>query len=211
MNLSKPQFKSLPKKLQGLILILATASVLILCWSGWDVLHSSQDLRWIVLAALAVMTIPFTLFLPTAEIMVSFGETYLMAIAMLYGPSHCVITAAFCALCFIGLNRFQGTFRNAFNFSGMVCDAFLYSTIYRLAKPTDTLRGMVLAAAIMAIVSFLFNSLILITAVSWQHGIFDFKRWVRVSLPLSINPILLRLVPCLLPQCIALARWFHSQ
>jgi hypothetical protein len=197
MSASETRFKSLPKGLQVVLVVLVAAAVIIVCWSSWDVLHSSQGLFWIVLAALAVMTIPFALFLPTAEIMVSFGETFLMAIAMPYGPSHCVITAAFCALISIGLFGFLGPARkffsvviNAFNFSGMVCDAFLYSTIYQLAKPTDTIGGMGMAAIIMALFSFLFNSLVTFMAISWRHGGFDLKQWVREYLPLSINTLL---------------------
>jgi hypothetical protein len=199
LNPSKPRLKSPPPKLQVLIVVLVVAAVIIVCWSGWDVLHSSQGRLWILLAALAIITLPFTVFLPTEGLMVFFGDAYLMAIAMIDGSSRCVLAMAVCALICIGLFGFLGpdrkffrfsVARNAFNFSVMVCNALLYSTIYQLAKPTDTISGMALAAIIMAVVSFLFSSLLTFTAILWQHGSFDLKRWARVSFPLSVNTFL---------------------
>jgi hypothetical protein len=187
MKTSGLQFRSLPKKLQALIIILFTAAIIILCWSVSTLLHSPQDVRWIVIALLAIITVPFAVFLPSTGTMLLLGDTYLMAIAIMYGSATCVIATAFYALVAVVLFRFLGASASVFNFSLIVCDAFLYSSAYHIAKPS----GIALTALVLAVVSFLFSSVIAAAAVSWQqHDSFHLKRWAKSSLPLSINTLL---------------------
>ena len=72
----------------------------------------------------------------------------------------------------------------------MVCDAFLYSMAFHFTASADAAGSidLLFPAAVMALVSFLFNSLLTGTVVSWRLG----KRisWARVYLPLSLNSII---------------------
>ncbi len=68
-----------------------------------------------------------------------------------------------------------------FNFSGIVCEAFLYSTAYRLAKPTGAIGAStpLLPAAIMALTSFSFSSLLAATAASWTDSKLSWQLWAK--------------------------------
>jgi hypothetical protein len=109
-----------------------------------------------------------------------------MAIAIVYGISACVIATAVCVLAvFLATARLRIILLASF--AAWVCDAFLYSTAFHLALPTDAtgIKSLLFPAAVMALVSFLFNSLLTKIVASWRLG----KRisWVRVYLPLSLN------------------------
>jgi len=109
-----------------------------------------------------------------------------MAIAIVYGTSACVIATAVCILAvFLKAEKFRTAFLASF--AGWVCDAFLYSMAFRLALPADAaaIKDLLFSAAVMALVSFLFNSLLITTVVSWRLG----KKisWVRTFLPLFPN------------------------
>ena len=180
----------LPRKLRILIIVLAAFAVVILCWSGWEFANHMPDHDWIVLAALAIVTFPFCVWLPRTETIVTFGDTYLMAISLIYGPSSCIIaTALYACLSLIYALRTANRFLFVFGFSVLVCDALIYSLAFQFIKPTAAheISAYSMPAVIMALVSFLFTSLIAATAISWRHGNRISALWVRVYLPLLLN------------------------
>lgn len=189
MNASKYSFKALPHKLQVLIVVLTAFAIGTLCWSACDFAPQIHGSGWIMLTLFALMIVPFTIILPIAELAVFPGDIYLMAIAILYGSSTCVIATAFCAFAYLCISRKSSQlFMLIFNFSVMVGGAFLYSAAYQLTKPTyGGIKAMVLPVAMMTLVSFLFTSLATATAISWKRGNRIAEHWTITCLPLVLN------------------------
>jgi hypothetical protein len=190
LPITQTSWNALPKKLQILTVFLAVIAVFILCWSSWEfAAHMPTNNGWIILAMMALATFPFFINLPQIETIVTFGETYFMAIALLYGPSTCVISTAIYALLFLLASKPFKPFLIVFGFSVLVCDAFLYSVVVRFIKPTAVheISAYLLPAALTALISFLFTSLVAATAISWQHDSPISAFWVRAYPPLLLN------------------------
>jgi hypothetical protein len=199
---------AIPTKLKALIVVLTAIAILIICWSGWDLTHQTRSTSWILFTLLAVITVPITVSLPTAATVVSLGDTYIMAVAMMHGTSACVVATACYALATLLPLAKRLRFRAiVFNFSGMVCGAFLYSTAYHLAEPADAngITATMLPAAILALTSFAFSSLLTATAVSWKSGKGSLRYWTRVHLPLVVNFLIA--AAC----AIFIAAWFEKK
>ena len=193
LPITQISWNELPKKLQILIVALAAIAIAILCWSSWEFANHMPNHGWMILASLAFVTFPFFINLPQIESSIFFGDVYLMAIAMMYGPSTCILaTALFACLSILHASRpFTPIklFLVIFGFSVLVCDAFLYSMVLQFIMPTAVheLSAYILPAATMALISFLFTSLIAATAVSWRRDNRISAFWVRTYLPLLLN------------------------
>jgi hypothetical protein len=189
---AKISWDTLPKKLQILIVVLAAIAVAILCWSGWEFANHVPTHGWIFLAMLAFLTFPFFINLPQIETNIFFGETYLMAIAISYGTSTCVIsTAIYALLCLLSSKSFK-PFQFIFGLSVLVCDAFLYSVAFKLIKPVNmhSFGDYLLPAYAMALVSFLFSSITTAVAVSWRHESRISSQWAKGYILLVWNTII---------------------
>lgn len=137
--MKETRFKTLPKKLRCLIVGLAAVALVILSWSCWDFATHTRSGDRIGLTILALLTVPFMIFLPSTETFVFIGEAYPMVIAIIHGTSTCVVASACYALGILLITaRFGKSFRHVFNFSASLCEAFLYSMAYQLTKPTDS-------------------------------------------------------------------------
>ena len=187
----KPTNKTtIPTKLKVLTALLVIVVIPIIFWSGWDVVHQTRNSALILFTLLAVTTVPFYLSLPAVGTVVFMGDIYIMALAMMHGICTCVV-AALCYAMFISLalaNRVRPHML-IFNFSGMVCGAFIYSAVFRLAKPTDAIgtTALLLPAAVMALTSFSFSSLLVATATSWTSSKASWQFWTRIRLRLSAH------------------------
>jgi diguanylate cyclase (GGDEF)-like protein/putative nucleotidyltransferase with HDIG domain len=188
-------WSQLPNKLRIYILSFVVAAVPILLWSISD-LHRAQaenGTGWLVLTVLAILTVPFFLFLPSVNATIGIGDSYLIAIAMLYGASPCII-ATFCHTVIasvFGRNRPKVyAYRVVFNVSSLVCGSFLYSTIYNslvTRHQQADLQNIILPAALLMTTLFLFNSISTSVAIAWalNDKVFDF--WSKNCLPLAID------------------------
>ena len=185
-------WSDLPQKLKILIVALASISIPIVFHASSDLVYNPHASYWIVLTVLAVLTVPFFLFLPSVNSIIGIGDAYIMAIAMLEGTSPCVIATLFhtiTASIFAPNRPKVYAYRVVFNSSSMVCGAWLYSTLFSALNPTHSteLDVLVLPAAMLTIVFFLFNSLITSTAISWASGQRMTGFWVKNCLPLAID------------------------
>jgi len=185
-------WSDLPNKLKVLIIIVTGIGVPILLQAVSQLFYLQADINWVILTVLAVLTVPFFLFLPSVNSIIGIGDAYIMAIAMLYGPAPCVLATFFHTLSaslFVP-NRPKVYFhRVLLNTSSMVCGAWIYSNLYRLLNPTlsHDLKHIVLPAAFLTIVFFLFNSLIISTAIAWSSEKRVLAFWVANCLPLWID------------------------
>lgn len=128
-----------------------------------------------------------------------------MAIAVIHGTATCVVASAIYALGILPFTtKFGKPFVCIFTISALLCEGFLFSTAYHLAKPVypQGLTAMILPLAVMALVSFLFTSLLTATAVSWRRGNRVFSFWPRSYLPLALNSF----IAAAIAGCIAF--WF---
>jgi len=130
-------WRELPNKLRIYIIVLAALAVPVISWSTWDVAHTPVSSGWIVLTVLTVLTVPFFLFLPSANAIVGIGDAYVVAMAMMFGPSPCIIATLCHSLTASVLvpNR-PKMYRAVFNVSSMVCVAWIYSHTYKLINPS---------------------------------------------------------------------------
>ncbi len=188
-------WSQLPNKLRIYILSFVVAAVPILIWSISD-LHRAQTetgTGWLVLTFLAILTVPFFLFLPSVNATIGIGDSYLIAIAMLYGVSPCII-ATFCHTVIasvFGRNRPKVYgYRVIFNVSSLVCGSFLYSSIYHALVTQHQqaeMQNIILPAVLLMTTLFLFNSISTSIAIAWalKEKVFDF--WAKNCLPLAID------------------------
>lgn len=184
---------NLPAKLKAYIVLLALAAVPLIIWAILD-LHTKPpaDTGWLVLTGLVLATVPFFLFLPSVNATIGIGDSCIMAIAMLYGVSPCVI-ATFChtVITSIFARRRPSIhlYQIIFNTSSMVCAAWIYSNIYHLLNPGQStqIQDIILPAAVLTATFFLLNSLLTSTAMSWAVGDRVFGFWTRNCLPLAID------------------------
>jgi hypothetical protein len=190
-NASPVSWKVLPNDLRLLTVLLASGSVAAVVWSFFNIGPSFRGGGWLVLTAFALLTVLIGGHIPYGR--VSFEEPFLMAIAIMYGTSGCVLAAAcFAAASLLPpliVRRKLPLFIIPFHF-GVVCSAFLYSSAYRLTSHSTQLNGQLLPAALMAVTGFLFATLVTAKAASWQSGEKFWPFWRRVHLPLLVNDFL---------------------
>src|SRR6266542_6707314 len=135
-------WQELPKKLRLYIATAAVLAIPIILWTLWDLVWNPHHPGWVVLAILAALTVPFFLLLPSVNTMVGIGDAYIMAIAMIYGPSPCIM-ATLChslAASIVILRPKVYLYRVFFNVSSTVCIAWIYSNAYKLINPSRSTK-----------------------------------------------------------------------
>jgi hypothetical protein len=162
-----------------------------LCWAAWNYANQSHSHFPVFLVFIALLTVPFVIYLPQAEALVFFADAILMAIAIMYGTSTCILATACVALCSLLFCQRNILLGFVFNFSCMVCGALLYSTLFHLLLPVRSsgLAEMVLPAVVMALVAFLFNASLTATTVSWKRGESISAHLIGVYAPLILNSL----------------------
>jgi len=134
LSVDRTDWTSLPRSLHILTGTLAAMAIAVLGWSGWQFMDHLPAGGWIILAVFGIATFPFFIYFRRIETMVSIGDAYFMAIAILHGPATCVVATATYALVFLLSIKSFKPFLFVFNFSVLVCDAFAYSMIFQLFK-----------------------------------------------------------------------------
>ncbi len=182
----------LPLKLKLLILSLTFISLPIASTALHAIFLDQLSVNWIILALLAVLTVPFFLFFPSVSTLIGIGDSYIMAIAMMYGPSPCVVSTLFYILTaslFVPNRPKLYVHRTVFNIASMVCGAWLYSNVYRLLNPTlsPEIQDILLPAAALTCTFFLFNSAVTSLAISWASQQRFLAFWAKNCLPLSLD------------------------
>ncbi len=184
-------WRELPKKLRLYIAGVACLAVPLVIWAIWDLAHREVHPGWIVLTLLTVVTVPSFWFLPSVNTIVGIGDAYVMAIAMIYGPSACVIATvghSLSASLFVPRPKVY-PYRVIFNVSSTVCIAWVYSNIYRTINPTlsHSVDVLVLPVVVLTLCFFLLNSLSTATAISWASGEKIAGFWTRYCMPLAME------------------------
>jgi diguanylate cyclase (GGDEF)-like protein/putative nucleotidyltransferase with HDIG domain len=187
-------WRELPIKLKAYIVLLTSSAIPILWFSVWDLIYRAHptDNGWIVLIVLTVLTVPFYLLLPSVSTIVGIGDAYVMAIAMIYGTSPCIIATlchTFAGSLFVPNRPKIYTYRVIFNIASTVCCAWIYSNIYQFLNPTLGREGTEILLPIVALTTsfFILNSLSTATAISLASGQGIFHFWSRNYLSLGVE------------------------
>ena len=182
------RWAELPAKLRIYILALSGLAFVIVCWSIRDLTVAPHDNYWIVITVLVIFTVPFSLLLPSVSTAVGIGDTYIMAIGMMYGVSPCIVATGCQTLCIsIFAKRPQKyPYKIVFNISSTICGAWLYSSIYSwLNNESEHVRDIIVPAAILAVTFFLVNSLLTSIAIAWSTGESIPRFWRKTCIPLA--------------------------
>ena len=177
----------LPVKLKVYVATVACLAFPIVIWAGWELATKPYN-GWLILAILALATVPFFLFLPSFSATITIGDAYIMAIAMMYGIAPCIM-ATF--ICIFSISVFAQRpkihiYRVVFNTASTTCCAFLYSSIYQLMnRGSKDLQDILLPAVAVVVTYFLSNSLLTSIAIAWSSGESILKFWVKSCLPLA--------------------------
>jgi len=182
----------LPSKLRNFIIVVSAIALPILGFAVWDLFHTHYGPGWIALAVLAALTIPGFLLLPSVNTIICIGDAYIMAVAMMYGTSPCVV-ATMCqilaASIFVPNRPKIYIHRIVFSTSSMICCAWLYSSIYCLMNPrlSKELPDIILPAVVVTICFFFFNSLVTSVAIAWASGEKVLTFWAKTCPPLAVD------------------------
>lgn len=181
----------LPAKLKVYIVLMACIALPAFIWSGWELFHTTYENNgWLWLGVLALITIPLSHLFPSFNATITIGDTYIMAIAMMYGSAPCVAITA-CYICCISIFALRPNiyiYRVVFNTASTTCCAMLYSSIYQMMGQGSThLKDILIPAVVLVTVYFLTNSMLTSIAIAWSHGESIIKFWVKSCMPLAIE------------------------
>jgi diguanylate cyclase (GGDEF)-like protein/putative nucleotidyltransferase with HDIG domain len=178
----------LPVKLKVYIAFLSTLATPIAIWAIWKFTTTYYDTGWLILAALALSTIPLFVFLESANATITIGDAYIMAIAMMYGVAPC-LAATFCHTLLISILASRPKvhiYRVIFNIASTTCVAWLYSSIFRhmLRGNTETtdIIHIILSAIVLFATYFIANSILISIAISWYNNEKITQFWAKTCM-----------------------------
>ncbi|MBN1571007.1 MAG: HD domain-containing protein [Acidobacteria bacterium] len=181
----------LPHKLKAYIVVMASLALPVLSWAVWELFNSGPiNLVWLVFAATALITVPYSHLFPSYNATITIGDTYIMAIAMMFGTAPCVIAMAcyiFCISVFAKIPKVY-TYRVIFNTATNICCALIYSSIYEaLVKGSNEFKDILIPAIVLVAVYFLTNSILTSIAIAWASGEKVLKFWAKSCMPLAVE------------------------
>ncbi len=176
----------LPSRLKAFIVFIACLALPIFAWSGWELLDKNEhDYIW--LALLALITIPFAHLFPSLSFTITIGDTFIMAIAMMYGIAPCVVATGvyiFCVSIYVPWPNVYAH-RVIFNTSSTICCALIYSSVFgAMTKEINSFVEIIFPAIVLITVYFLVNSILTSIAIAWANREKIAKFWVKSCLPL---------------------------
>jgi diguanylate cyclase (GGDEF)-like protein/putative nucleotidyltransferase with HDIG domain len=183
-------WSELPIKLKAYIILLTAIAIPISAWAVWVLYTEPHDIFWFGLAILALITIPAFLFVPSANTTLSVGDTYIMAIAMIYGIAPCIAATFFHVLLtsILAPRPKVHIYRVIFNTSSTICVAWLYSFFYhQIVDGSTQITDKLLGAVVLISTFFLANSLLTSIAISWSIKENIGKFWAKTCLPLATD------------------------
>ena len=181
----------LPAKVKIYIFILISLAATAFASSLGVLFHSPFNSGCFVLTLLVTVDVYFYLFLPSVETLVGIGDAYVMAIAMMYGVSPCIIATFLQTLIIslVGQRPKRYTYKIFFNTASSICGCWLYASVYHLLNPKLSVHAQdVLApAAVLVAIFFLVNTLLTSIAIAWSSGDSIFKFWAKACMPLAFD------------------------
>jgi diguanylate cyclase (GGDEF)-like protein/putative nucleotidyltransferase with HDIG domain len=173
-------------KLKVYIIALSFLAVPIGIWAIWKTATVHYDTGWLILAALALFSIPLYVLLKSANATITIGDAYIMAIAMMYGVAPC-LAATFCHTLLISLFASRPkihVYRVIFNISSTTCVAWLYSSIFHyMLRGSTKITDIILCAIVLCATYFIANSILVSVAISWYTHEKISQFWAKTCMP----------------------------
>src|SRR5687767_1017147 len=184
------KLSSTAKTYVGIVIVAGSAAVV---HSAVEMYGSPPPRGWAVLALLTLLTGSLTLKIPTISARLSVSEVFVFSSVLWFGPSVAtfivVIEALVGTIWLSGPNRTP--VRTLFNLSAGAAAIWAASHLYELIEPLQTPRpaveDLLLPAFALAISYFIFNSLLIATALSFEHRSSPLELWRRNFLWLGLN------------------------
>ena len=132
-------WKELPLKVKIYIVLLSCLATPIALWALWQVFTVEYDNGWFVLFALTLITIPFVrygLFYRSVNTITSIGDSFVLAIAMIFGAAPCLATtfANTLLISIIAPRPKVYPYRVVFNTASSILVAWIYSSVFHLVN-----------------------------------------------------------------------------
>jgi putative nucleotidyltransferase with HDIG domain len=106
-------------------------------WSAAALFAAPADPRWLLLAALTLLTSPLSVAVPTAQASISISEAFVFASVLLFGPAPATLTVALDGLMVSLWSRNRVTYRTLFNVAEPAIYVWISAQLfYLLAGPT---------------------------------------------------------------------------
>jgi putative nucleotidyltransferase with HDIG domain len=152
------------------------------------------DLWWILFGVLTLVTGAFAVKVPALNATLSISETFLFALAIMFGPAPAVATVALDGLTLSLLRRRRNPRQILFNVAEPALTMWVAAQVYYLAsgvrplmEEPATLAEVALPALALAGTYFLMNSVLNALAMATESGTSPFALWRKYFLWVSLN------------------------
>jgi len=179
-------WKELPVKLKAYIVILSILSVPIILWAGRDLSTTHYESSWYVLAVLAIFTVPLFVFLESANITISIGDAYIIAIAMMHGVARALPQHFFHTLLISIFARRPKVYITELSLMlpvPPVLPALQFSLPQINRKEYSRIRYYRPCAVVLLATNFAANSILVSLAVCWSTNESIGKFWSKTCMP----------------------------
>lgn len=185
-------WSDLPVKVKIYISSLSVLSIFVSSWAALELVNnfSVYDKGWLVLTALALITIPAYCFSPSVSTLIGIGDAYIMAIGMIYGVAPCIVATFLQSLIIsvVAQKPKVHCYKIVFNTASTVCGAWIYSTVYHYVNGgSQDLLDIIVAATALVITFFLVNSILTSIAIAWSREESIIQFWVKACVPLALD------------------------
>lgn len=185
-----PRWLDLPLKVRIYVSVVILAAVPILFHALKVVLFSQQDYFWVILTAITLVMVPFSVSHPGVRSGVTIGDAFVISTCMLYQVESAVVAN----ILYIGylallLRRRHNTptHRIIFNIATAAINVQLYGAVYKSLIPID---HTLLPTFGLAVTFFLSNSILIAIAISLSSNTKFFDVWRKNYAPLTLDFLL---------------------
>ena len=190
-------YSLLPPRGRFFVAIVSIAGVAVIGHSVVDIWNESLGARWLILAVLTLLSGSATVKLPSVPATISISETFVFTSVLLYGPSAGTTIVALDGLIISSWfsRRRKEFYRIVFNMAAPALSIWTAAQVYFLfpgvepliATSRITINQIVMPLLAFTFLHFLFNSLLIAVAVSFETGRDVWDIWRRDFLWLSLN------------------------
>src|SRR5688572_9821034 len=112
------------------VICVGMAGAAVIGHSAGQLFVTRVDYRWLILAVLTLFSGPFSIKVPSLHSRISVSETFVFALALLFGPAVATVTVALDGL-FISLSaRNRTTYRTIFNIAEPSVSVWLSAQLF---------------------------------------------------------------------------------
>lgn len=188
-----PKTTSLPLRAKAFIAVVVGAGIVVVAHSLYAVAHRPLLTDWALLAGLTILTGPFSIKLPTISARFSISEAFVIASAILFGPSVAALIVVIDSLVVTSWIRkgSRSSVRALFNMTAGASSVWLAAHLFEWLRPVGVagppLEPLAVPVLLMALTYFAVNSSLVAIAISYETGRPAIEIWRRNFAWLSLN------------------------